>query len=422
MSHLDDLSGRFPDVPQTVLLKAELLRCGVRLGEIAAVSQRREPAVDPRTRLQGSIQLAGGVYAYLSHNPKSPYVLQIAEGGRRLTLNVQANKRLEAIAEAKPGPRFRWTSARTSRGTPMSSLFVPAVGGACGPVAVLPLRHCEFVQHDEGCRFCAWMKGSPTTAPPPDVEDVREAITAISEEQRTLGHLVFAGGSALDRSKEADAFVACMKAVKQTGAKLPPTLAAIQALDRVDSMRLYNAGFDYASYAMEVWDRRVWPEVIPGKSRAVGRERWMVCLRDAVDVFGTGRVLCNFVAGVETVAQNGFRTIEEAVDSTLQGMRWCYEHGVYPKYTAWMALPESRWGGRGPAPLEYYVRLMVGRQQLYREYDMRVPATDCQRCLTQSFEADLARLDPARYAPGPAGVYQWHKAHPLASSLGQVAA
>lgn len=421
MSHLDRLSERFPEIPQAVLLKAELLRCGVRIGELASVP-RREPPSDQGPRLQGSIELAGGVYVYLAHHPKSPYVLQVGDGGRRLTLNIQSKTQLEPIVDVKAGPRFRWTSARTSRGTPMSSIFVPAVGGGCGPVAVLPLRHCEFADHDEECRFCAWMKGGSMAATPPDVEDVREAITAISEEQRTLGHLAFAGGSAIDRVREADAFVAFMRAVKQTGAKLPATLAATQALDRVDSMRLYNAGFDYALYAMEVWDRRVWPTVIPGKSRVVGRERWMLCLRDAVDVFGRGRVLCSFVAGVETATPNAFRSIDEAVDSTLMGMRWCYENGVYPKYSAWMPIPEARWADRGPAPLDYYVRLMVGRQQLYREYDMRVPSTDCQRCLTQSFEADLARLDPARYAPGPAGTYQWHKAHPLASSLGQAAA
>ena len=49
---------------------------------------------------------------------------------------------------------------------------------------------------------------------------------------------------------------------------------------------------------------------------------WMDRLKAAVDVFGPGRVMCNFVAGVET-ASGVYRSAEDAADSTLEGMRWC---------------------------------------------------------------------------------------------------
>jgi len=68
---------------------------------------------------------------------------------------------------------------------------------------------------------------------------------------------------------------------------------------------------------------------------------------------------------------------------------------------------------REPAPLEYYAHLIKGRQQLYAEYDLPVPATDCRHCLTQSCEGDLAVLDPARYAIGAAALPNWDR-HPVA--------
>jgi hypothetical protein len=165
---------------------------------------------------------------------------------------------------------------------------------------------------------------------------------------------------------------------------------------------------------MEVWHERAWPEVLPGKSRSLGRARWMECLQEAVDVFGPGRVLCNFVAGVETAVPDLFRSDAEAAESTLEGMRWCDEHGIYPKYAAWIVSGGARYGDRTGPSLDYLGRVMTGRQALYAESSVPVPATDCQRCLTQSFEADLAVLDPVRYARGQAAARAWRTCHPRA--------
>jgi hypothetical protein len=141
----------------------------------------------------------------------------------------------------------------------------------------------------------------------------------------------------------------------------------------------------------------------------------MNCLEQAVDVFGPGHVLCNFVAGVETAAPGVFRTPEDAAESTLEGMRWCYEHGIYPKYTVWIVPGGAAWGQHAPAPLEYYARFLPGRQALFADYPVPVPQIDCARCLTESCEADLARLNPALFARGAAALHPWETLHPAAS-------
>jgi hypothetical protein len=189
-----------------------------------------------------------------------------------------------------------------------------------------------------------------------------------------------------------------MQIVREAGFALPPTVAAIQALEPADSKRLFDAGFDYVCYSMEVWTEAAWREVVPGKAKSLGRQRWMDCLKAAVDVFGPGRVLCNFVAGVETAVPGLFRSATEAADVTLQGMRWCYEKGVYPKYAVWIVAGGARFGDREPAPLDYYARLIPGRQQLFREFSLPVPRTDCPQCLTQSCEADLMGSWPHAHA------------------------
>ena len=308
MSHLERLVDRFPDLPPSVLLKIDLLRLGARVIDEDVGSRHyhhhdergQKPQVDARAHLQGSVQLPDGPHVFIAHNPQSPYVMRHGSGGLSLSVDPLMDGHEEPVCELRPGPRFRWTGERTSRGTPLPTLFSPSLGGACGPLAVFLLRHCEFVNDDEECRFCSWVHMGKSFEMRPNALDMREALDAIYREQRSVGYLAFSGGSLYNRTKEADAFLMYMDAVRETGTPLPATVAAIQALDRADSIRLRQRGFDYACYSMEVWDQACWEAVLPGKSRSVGREHWMNCLTEAVDVFGPGRVLCNFVAGVET--------------------------------------------------------------------------------------------------------------------------
>ena len=403
------------------MLKTDLLRQGVRIAEIGFGHKYyshhdeggQKPQASNARQRQGSVMLPGGSHTFMGQNPESPFVLRMSadETHAILCIDEQRDGHEEEICEVTPGPQRQWTSQRTSQGKPLATIFVPSLGGACGPIAVFLLRHCEFTVAEEECVFCSWVRMGKSTEMRPDAAAMREALTIIRTEQKSIGYLAFSGGSLFKRTAEADPFVDYMNAVRETGAELPPSIAAVQALDRGDSLRLKQAGFDYVAYSMEVWDERVWPIVIPGKTRSLGRQAWMDRLKDAVDVFGPGKVACNFVAGVEASA-GVYGSPEEAADSTLEGMRWCYDNGIYPKYTVWIVPGASRWGTREPAPLEYYARFLAGRQALFAEYDMPVPATDCERCLTESCEADLVRLDPARFALGAAGVHPWKTAHP----------
>ena len=411
-----DLAARFPELPAMALLKTDLLRSGVRLE--APIGSRyyhhhdesgQKAVPDQRVHMQGSIELPGGVHAFVRHNANSQYVLVTDPENGHMVLAEGADQ--AAITDVKPGPRPQWPGMRTSRGTPMGALFSPSLGGACGPVAIFLLRYCEFVTGDRECKFCSWVRMGKSSEVRPNVEDMREAITTVWDLQGSVGYLAFSGGSLFDRTKEADAFMAYMKAMKETGQKVPPTVAAIQALDRHDSKRMKEAGFDYVCYSMEVWDERLWPEIMPGKSESVGHDKWMDCLKAAVDEFGPGKVMCNFVAGVETAVPGAYASPEAAAEKTLEGVRWCYENGIYPKYSTWIVSGGARYNDRPAAPLEYYAKFLPGRQRMFAEFDMPVPAIDCPRCLTESMEADLARLDPARYALGAAKVFLTDRDH-----------
>ncbi len=421
MSYLNELGDRFPDLPPTVLLKADILRNGVRPVTDITIGNRYYHQHDQKSQAaaaphrQGSVQLPDGSHVFVTANAKSPFALRVDQDGKLwLTVDRELSGHEEFVCTVTPGPQYGWTTKRTSRGTPLATVFTPSLGGACGPIAAFLLRHCEFTVKGEECRFCSWVRMGKSVEIRPNVNDMRESLGEIRGEQGSIGYLAFSGGSLFNRTKEADAFIDYILAARDTGVELPRTVAALQAVDRPDSIRLRDAGFDYVCYSMEVWSEDAWREVVPGKGRSVGREGWMDCLKEAVDVFGEGRVLCNFVAGVE-MAAGVFKSAEHAAESTLEGMRWCYENGVYPKYTIWIVPGGAIYGGSAPAPLEYYAHFLPGRQALFGEYEMPVPEIDCARCLTESCEADLARNDVSRFGRGAAGTHPWETLHPVAA-------
>ena len=94
---------------------------------------------DVRAHMQGSVELPGGIHVFITHNPASPYALLTDPDTGKMW--VSSGDDQAHISEVEPGPRLQWPGQRTSRGTPMSALFSPSLGGACGPVAMFLLRH-----------------------------------------------------------------------------------------------------------------------------------------------------------------------------------------------------------------------------------------------------------------------------------------
>jgi hypothetical protein len=250
MSRLETLVELYPDIPRSVLIKAEMLRLGVGLGE-APVGTRHyhhhdeqgQKPIDPKLHVQGSVILPDGTTVFVGQSPESPYVIRFDPERGGLTLTEED----DTISDLTAGPRFSWTRSRTKKQTPMAAIFTPSLGGACGSLALFLLRHCEFAVDHEECRFCSWVRMGKSQEMRPDVEDMRETLDTIWKEQRAIGYFAFSGGSLFNRTKEADAFLRYMDAVRETGLPLPPTVAAIQALDRPDSERMREAGFDYVS-------------------------------------------------------------------------------------------------------------------------------------------------------------------------------
>jgi biotin synthase-related radical SAM superfamily protein len=91
---------------------------------------------------------------------------------------------------------------------------------------------------------------------------------------------------------------------------------------------LREAGVSSVSINLEVSDPATAKRIVPGKWR-LGRDRYLRALRDAVGVFGAGRVRSLLVVGLESQ------------EHTLDGVRDIAETGAFPTLSPFRPLPGS---------------------------------------------------------------------------------
>ena len=155
-------------------------------------------------------------------------------------------------------------------------------------------------------------KGRPYTGIKP-IEDVLEALAIIDRYDiaGTSKAYTLTGGSvtsSVDGLGEAEFYGRYAQAIEERfpGRWLGKVVA--QALPKADAQRFKDYGISIYHPNYEVWDKRLFELISPGKQRYVGREEWHRRIIDAADVFGSRYVIPNFVAGVEMARPFGFQT------------------------------------------------------------------------------------------------------------------
>src|SRR5215210_6307186 len=381
---------RFPHIPREAVLKEDLLRAGIAF-DTSALSDNLEGDVKPKSyfifsfdqkplaelgeaalrRPPEEIALAGGPYdlrrtiVSVRVNPASPYTIgRDDEGALRLSLEGRA---LADVA-LPPMPEYYRHTLRNGK-TVMETAPTIQWGYL---IYLTVLRLCQYFGAKEECGFCDinhnWRQHKrerrPYTGVKP-VEDVLEALALIDRYDTAKASKAYTltGGSVtstVDGLAEADFYGRYARAIEERfpGRWIGKVVA--QALPKADAQRFKDYGITIYHPNYEVWDKRLFSIICPGKQRYVGREEWHRRILDAAEVFGPRHVIPNFVAGIELARPFGFESIDEAIASTTEGLDHFMSSGVTPRFTTWCAEPTTPLGRDNPggAPLEYHVRLL----------------------------------------------------------------
>jgi hypothetical protein len=397
---LEDLIDHYPAVPPEAVLKEDLLRTGIAFDE-GALTENLDGGVKPKSyfifsfdqkpltelgaaalqRPPEEIALSGGPWRLrrtivsVRVNPASPYRV---DGELRLSLDGRE------LAEVSLPPMPEYYRHALSNGKTVMETAPTIEWGYL--IYLTVLRLCQYFGAHEECGFCDinhnWRQhkkaGRPYTGVKP-VEDVIEALELIDRYDGGHTHAyTLTGGSVtstVDGLPEAEFYGRYAQAIE---ARFPGRWigkVVAQALPKADAQRFKDYGISIYHPNYEVWDKRLFSLISPGKQRYVGREEWHRRILDAAEVFGPSHVIPNFVAGVEMARPFGFETIDEAIASTVEGLDYFMSHGVTPRFTTWCPEPTTPLGRDNPdgAPLEYHVRLLGAYRKALDRHGLEPP-------------------------------------------------
>lgn len=398
---------QFPesDIPFEAILKTDLLRQGVSFSKEALEVCR---GAKPKSYFIFSFDRAE--QKDLSEMERRAVPEEIALIGGPYDL-----KRTIVSVRVNPGSAYRIDAGRTRGSTlqlfhhnePSSDILLPQFPAYYGvplangkPVAdiaptiewgyliyLTAFRLCQYFGAEEECRFCdinhnyrqQKNAGRPYTGIKTP-EEILEALAIIDEKDagKTSHAYTVTGGSVtkdLGGLKESEFYAQYARAIEK---KFPGRWigkAVVQALPEDEVKILKDAGYAIYHPNYEVWDKRLFEALCPGKSRYVGRDEWIRRILASAKIFGPENVIPNFVAGIEMSRPHGFASIDDAIRSTAEGLDFFMSQGVLPRFTVWCVEPNTELSktNAGPPPLEYYVRLLQTYRDTFRKHGLKIP-------------------------------------------------
>lgn len=410
-AQLSELKWRFPETPDTLILKADVLREGLRfnrelaeIGEWAMPSQAFLSREDvPDEEFQGravpvpnQMILEDDTRINTELDRNSPYSIQ-ADGEEQYVLcrHDRPVARVSFVAR----PSF---NASLSDGSPVAG---PLGQRAEHCVAVVHSVFCEYAKNGDACSYCFLgntlasvdlARVSPDRVPHP-----RKSIEACAVAAREIGidHVVVSGGAFVDTTLEVRSYVKTISALREAVGPETRITAVCQAFDEPGWVSLKNAGADRVQPNLEIWDDDLWPKIVPGKAKAIGKREWLERLKLAVDVFGAGEVATNFVAGAELVEADGLRSLGDALNSHVESYEHLLGHSIVPIFGFLTKARGTRYENAELPPTDFFLRLGWERTQLMLESGMLELYSDgvdsdfsCYKCVTHKTCQDYPRL------------------------------
>jgi len=407
---LETIFKKFPEAPKEAVIQTDLFLEGTAFTDSALKvlepyatraynlftfdRVKPEEVADRKIniRMPDQIHITGGIYGLRGEvvqnwhiNSYSSYIVDVIDG--QLTLCSRENGQHIPIAPIlDPYPRPKYKDKRFEDGTSYGEV-VDAIPGK-NFTRVLPFRMCQYWGYEEECKFCninvtakeqtkmGLRSKRPWFEKPEQVAEVMKEIyfrEEWTEAGRAPHSILMTGGTILtkvDGLNEDDFYLRYVEAIRDAIGLRYPICLQTEPKTREVAKRYKATGVDVHETNLEIWDERMFNIICPGKAKRFGWKKWVDMMCDEVYVFGEGNVCPCFVCGTEMAQPWGFKTIDEAVKSTLEGWDYLMAHGVVPRPTEWAVEPSSALGNQKPPPLEYYVRVFYGWAEIWKKYGL----------------------------------------------------
>ena len=384
---------RYPDVHPNIILKTDMARQGISISKRASeqfqkmddialrgyhfFSYNRQETRVYAEKLPMSLCLEDGCMIQIETNVSSPYLLDFVDGDFIISENNETiAKGIYFLHKA------RWYGMTLEDGTPMEAILQ---GFGDGDPFFIFNHYCEFWNTNDQCLFCNINEtlrdqkaGGESTVVRKDAETLAEVLaTALAIDPLNRRLIMVSGGTILGKYQgqtEIEFLCSRLEAIRKKVGACPPLSIQIAAQDDENWKRLHDTKIvTTVEPNMEVWDRRLFEWICPGKAKFIGYDEWIKRTIRAVDFWGQWQVNPNFVLGVEMAKPHGFEDVSTAVKSIAGGWDFLMSHGVLPRHRFWFIEKGSALGDQEPPPLEYYIEAQRAYAELRWKHGIEIP-------------------------------------------------
>ncbi len=399
----DEVAAKYPELPRPILRKIDTGLRGIQATERAEALAKAENYLFETTKGKRKVFIVDGVllrdgttiakpdFSQEVQNANSdsarseavpPYVLDDIDGQFWL---VDHGKPVEQVFFA-PIPDFY--DKKTSLGTPMVDV---AKSGPSSCLSIIVFGYCHFWRDKVPCKYCDLVgnliSGRHDFHTEESIQDIYETVNeALKEKGRWQIFRLTAGSDPrgeLAYDVETDEYLKVLGAIEKAFGSTDFNGRLVgSALHKSQWVKLKEAGTAAVEPHIEVWDKELFENICPGKTKYGGRDFWLQSAIDAVEVFGRGNVCSQIVGGAELAQPYGFKTIDAALESSLAGVEYLAQRGITTSYNVLHVGKSSVFfrEGQRPAPIDYYARLTLGLREIRRKYRIPVGFNDYRRC------------------------------------------
>jgi hypothetical protein len=310
-------------------------------------------------KLPDDFSLPDGTVVQYRLNSKSPYHVVSTEDKRLLFHNDRA------LCEVNWLRRPRYYNEKTSKGNDM--IRIGQIGGK-DDLFFCYQNYCSHFAKNKQCGFCNLVSTSTvydSVERKKDPDEIGEVVKAAWAEG-DVNHVNITGGC-INPKREIAIVTEMFDSIRDhTGFDtVPGTLLPSPAKgDAID--KYYETGIGSLSFAMEVWDRKYYEAICPGKSETTSHDEFVESIKKAVDVFGEGNVYTILVMGLEPK------------ETFLEGVTAIAELGANIIPFIWSPNPGSKLSGHRAPFAEWYAD--TTRQAAEIVHDHKVPTGTRNHC------------------------------------------
>lgn len=309
--------------------------------------------VDKKRLVPTEILLPGGIVSKLHIRPNSP--LTLCKGD-----NFYVKREDDILSEFEFLPRPKFWNFKTRNGTPTKNL-AQMYGRSALNFNIFSA--CEFHDAGQACLFCSVKQTADKFSPIKITKSTQDLVDVckLATVNDSFDYLIMTGGSYLDRETEFARNVEILSAIKNElpwNGIIKGNVSFLPPSDVTKLEKIYELGVTNPSFNIEVWPKQNFDRICPGKARYVGFDHMIKSLTFLAEIYGSGKVWSNFVAGFLPL------------DELKTGFDFMAERGIVPGANIYHAEVGSAFGTRfGTFDEKYILDLYRHAAKIYDKHN-----------------------------------------------------